>query len=197
MNLLAHLWLAERSDTSAAGQMLGDIIKGRLGCELPVDIRTGIRLHRAIDGFSDAHPAHRDLRRRFEAPLRRYAGILVDIGFDYSLATAWAIYHPTPLARFAASAEHRVRREWPAAAPFPSQRMQGLATILNGYEQPAGIQRALNSVSARLKRRNPLADALPAVLAQKKAFDAALPALLTDLESHVAALGQQATPPDA
>jgi acyl carrier protein phosphodiesterase len=192
MNLLVHLWLAERSHSSAAGQILGDVIKGRLDSRLngrlPPAIRDGIRLHRAIDGFSDAHPAHRAMRRHFEAPLRRYAGILVDIGFDHSLANTWPDYSHESLAGFAAAAERQVRREWPAQAPFAVARMRGLATVLHGYAQPAGVQRALDSVARRLTHRNPLGCALPALLAQKAAFDAALPGLLAALEAHVVTL---------
>src|SRR5690625_4336633 len=86
MNLLAHLWLADRSHTSAAGQILGDIVKGRVseGHFQPAVTR-GIRLHRLIDSSCDAHKVHRDLRRSFSPPMRRFAGIIVDIGFDYAL----------------------------------------------------------------------------------------------------------------
>jgi acyl carrier protein phosphodiesterase len=189
MNLLVHLWLAERSHSSAAGQILGDKVKGRLDSRLnrrlPPAVREGIRLHRAIDSFSDAHPVHRAMRRRFAAPLRRYAGPLVDIGFDHSLAARWSDYGDTSLADFAAAAEQRVRHEWPAAAPLAAEQMHGLAKLLRSYAQPAGVQRALDSVARRLRRRNPVASALPALLAQKSVFDAALPELLAALEVYV------------
>ena len=89
VNLLVHLYLAERTGTSAAGQILGDMVKGRLDGRHGAAVERGIRLHRGIDRVSDDHEAHRAMRRRFPPPLRRYAGILVDIGFDYSLARAW------------------------------------------------------------------------------------------------------------
>lgn len=185
MNLLAHLYLAERSHTSAAGQVLGDIVKGRLDGGLPAEVERGVRLHRAIDRASDAHAAHHALRASFDAPYRRYAGILVDIGFDYSLARTWPRYADEALERFALRAEQRVTAEWPDSAPLPVARMRGLRHTLAGYRHAQGIQRALDSVAGRLSRRNPVAGALPLLLARRDAFDAELPTLLHSLERLV------------
>lgn len=186
MNLLAHLWLAERSQTSAAGQILGDVVKGRL--DAPVFdalVDRGIRLHRRIDSRCDAHPAHQQMRDRFVPPLRRYAGIIVDIGFDYALARGWAGFHAAPLAVFANRLEQQVIDEWPADAPFTARRMRGLAATLVGYQQPAGIERALTSVAHRLRRDNPLGSALTALIAETAGFEARLPGLLSMLESSM------------
>lgn len=185
MNLLAHLLLAEQSDTSFAGQILGDEIKGRLDRRFPVAIRRGIRLHRAIDSHSDAHPAHRRLRRLFEPPLRRYAGILVDIGLDQALARQWQAYHDASLERFAAAAQHRVIAQWPQAAPFEAVRLQRLAHVLTGYAEPAGIQRALDSVASRLRRDNPVAEALPELRARADAFNRELAPIMRTLRTVV------------
>lgn len=181
MNLLTHLYLADRTGTSFAGQILGDVVKGRLGERYPDDISAGIRLHRGIDRFSDDHPQHQAMRALFDPPLRRYAGILVDIGFDYSLARAWADYDDLSLPDFATLAEQRACSEWPSAAPYDAARLSGLAQLLAAYREPDGIQRALTSVSRRLSHRNPVADALPCLLAHRDEFDARLEPLLAAL----------------
>ena len=64
--------------------------------------------------------------------------------------------------------------------------MRGLAATLAGYADPSGIQRALDSVAARLARASPVADALPAMLAERPAFDARLPDILADLDAFAA-----------
>ncbi|HET7314600.1 ACP phosphodiesterase [Salinisphaera sp.] len=186
MNLLAHLWLAERTDTSAAGQILGDIVKGRIDAPR-FDARTdeGIRLHRAIDSTSDAHPAHRELRERFRSPLRRYAGIIVDIGFDHALARRWPDYSAEPFAVFARRIAARVAAEWPNDAPAGPPDVQGFAGMLSGYADARGIERALTAVGRRATRRNPLAAALPALLAEYPGFVERLPRLLTRLEAEM------------
>src|SRR5699024_7195222 len=141
MNLLAHLYLADMTGTSMAGQILGDRIKGRLDGRFAPDVERGIRLHRAIDGFTDRHAVTSDLRRRFAPPLRRYGGILVDIGFDYCLARGWACYSDTALPRFADYAALCVARGWPPDESMPAHRFAGLAQVLAGYRRPAGLQR--------------------------------------------------------
>ncbi|MDA3921612.1 MAG: ACP phosphodiesterase [Salinisphaera sp.] len=186
MNLLAHLWLADRTATSAAGQILGDMVKGRLDAPR-FDPATdyGIRLHRQIDSRCDAHAAHTLLRDRFSPPLRRYAGIIVDIGFDHALARCWPDFHDMPLPVFAQQIEQQVLDEWPSDAPFAAQRMRGLGHTLARYETPAGIQRALTSVSRRLRRANPLQDALPPLLAERDLFERNVAELLSALEGHL------------
>lgn len=188
MNLLAHLWLADRTATSAAGQILGDLVKGRverLGFDAAID--RGIRLHRRIDALSDDHPAHRALRARFGPPLRRYAGIVVDIGFDHALAKRWHDYSAEPLTGFAHRMARATLAEWPLEATVAPPPVDGLADTLVGYGKPRGIQRALTAVGRRARRRNPLSDALPALLAENVGFEARLPELLQALEQDIEA----------
>ncbi|WP_423824091.1 ACP phosphodiesterase [Salinisphaera sp. SPP-AMP-43] len=188
MNLLAHLWLADRSATSPAGQILGDIVKGRLAeneTRFSAAIDQGIRLHRRIDSHCDDHWIHRDLRRRFEPPLRRYAGIIVDIGLDHALARRWADFSEEPLSAFARRAGNLIEAEWPENAPDSAPDAVGLSRLITGYAEPVGIERALRSVGHRLRRRNPLADSLPALLREYHAFERGLPTLLAALEQTV------------
>lgn len=187
MNLLAHLWLADRSHTSAAGQILGDIVKGRLDRQqFGPELRAGIRLHRLIDSCCDAHEAHRNLRHSFKPPFRRYAGILVDIGFDHALALNWADFSAEPLPTFAGRLATTVFEEWPRAAPVSAPDPGRLARVLSNYTTAGGIDRALVSVGARLKRPNPLNRALPVVLSRSDQFAAGLPPVLEALENEIA-----------
>lgn len=189
MNLLAHLYLADLTGTSMAGQILGDRIKGRLDGRFAPNVEQGIRLHRAIDGFTDRHPATAALRRRFAPPLRRYGGILVDIGFDCCLARNWARHCVTELPRFAAHAVTRVAREWPAAETMPTRLVTDLPRVLVDYRHPHGLQRALDSVDRRLARPSPLPTALPALLdqyeAMAEAFATFFPELCEYASQHV------------
>lgn len=184
MNLLAHLYLADLTGTSAAGQLLGDRVKGRLDGAMEAEIERGIRLHRAIDGFTDRHPLTAQLRDHFAPPLRRYAGILVDIGFDYCLARSWAHYSDTALESFAETLVNTARQQWPAGPQWPHRPGTGLTQVLIDYRRPAGLQRALNSVDARLRRPSPLPAALPALLAQQQALTTAFDTFFPQLCAH-------------
>lgn len=188
MNLLAHLYLAEHTRTSAAGQLLGDLVKGRLDGRYGHYTEAGIRLHRRIDGFTDHHPITIHLRKRFDASLRRYAGILVDIGFDYCLARQWPQYSNVPLTVASHRMLQRAHAEWPRHAPVPARRFDGLEHVLVSYQRPDGLQRALDSVATRLHHANPVASALPALLAEQTAletgFETFFPALCRHAMQH-------------
>lgn len=89
MNYIAHIHIANHTQTSLLGNFLGDFVKGQALNELPSELVTGIRLHRKIDLFTDSHELVINLRRTFPKELRRVAGIVIDITFDYFLLQQW------------------------------------------------------------------------------------------------------------
>ena len=100
MNFLAHFHLAGPDGGLVAGGLEGDYFKGPLRGELPFDLERGIKLHRAIDAYTDGHRLVQQLRREFPPNLRRYAGILIDLSFDHYLSLHWSRFSDTPLADF-------------------------------------------------------------------------------------------------
>lgn len=106
MNFLAHFQLAWPDEGLVAGGLEGDFFKGPLRGQLPASIEQGVRLHRAIDAFTDSHPVIAQLRRDFPPGLRRYAGILIDLSFDHYLSLHWDSFTDIPLQEF----NHRVYR---------------------------------------------------------------------------------------
>ena len=83
VNYLAHAWLSRYSTDSLVGGMLGDFVKGRIDGRFSDPVCTGIRLHRAIDNYTDKHPLFRASRARISARRRRFAGIMVDVFYDH------------------------------------------------------------------------------------------------------------------
>src|SRR5512146_2863292 len=100
MNFLAHALLAGDVPALIVGGVVGDWIKGPLPGALPGDLARGVALHRAVDAFSETHPAFRRSRSRVSAERRRYAGVLVDIFYDHLLARDWAAIHRQPLQEY-------------------------------------------------------------------------------------------------
>lgn len=66
--------------------MISDFVKGRLQYDFPPGIQQGIRLHRAIDAFTDDHPATKQAKEIFRPHYRLYAGAFVDVVYDHFLA---------------------------------------------------------------------------------------------------------------
>ena len=85
MNFLAHSFLSF-SDGQIVGQFLEDFIRNKERFSFPKEIQDGITMHRAIDTFTDAHPAIHEAKKIFSPLVRLYSGAFVDVSMDYFLA---------------------------------------------------------------------------------------------------------------
>jgi acyl carrier protein phosphodiesterase len=95
LNYIAHIHIGLHTQTSLLGNFLGDFVKGSQLQYLPFEIEQGIRLHRSIDVFTDSHPLIIELKRCFPVDIRRMAGVVIDIYFDYLLMQVWKQYFNT------------------------------------------------------------------------------------------------------
>lgn len=80
--------------------MISDCIKGRAQYLYPENIQKGIRLHRAIDEFTDSHPAIKKAQEVFRPHYRLYSAPLADVAFDYFLANDPHTFDDGELLRF-------------------------------------------------------------------------------------------------
>ena len=100
MNYLAHIFLSGRNSKIQIGNFIGDAVKGRSYNEYPDEIRSGILLHRAIDDFTDNHPLIKKITQEMKPSFGRYSGVLLDIYFDYLLASGFRHYSGASLSKF-------------------------------------------------------------------------------------------------
>ena len=97
MNILAHLHLSGGINEHMLGNYMGDFVKGKSYTNYPLNIQNGILLHREIDTYTDNHASHRKSRDRFREEYGLYSGVVVDIIYDYFLASQWSKFHAEPL----------------------------------------------------------------------------------------------------
>ena len=167
MNLLAHALLAAPDADLMFGSLIGDFVRGRIDPDLPPGVRAGIALHRAIDTYTDAQQDVAAARQLFDAPLRRYAGVLLDIWFDHLLAREWPFHSSEALDDFS----RHVRALLDARANLVPERMRRFVAYLNAHDLPAAyrdvsmIGEVFHGVSRRFTRENPVAEALPVLVA--------------------------------
>ncbi|MGD1320596.1 ACP phosphodiesterase [Chryseobacterium sp. 2R14A] len=90
MNYLAHSFLSF-SDGQIVGQFLEDFILNKERFSFPKEIQDGITMHRAIDTFTDSHPALHEAKKVFSPLVRLYAGAFVDVSMDHFLATDFSL----------------------------------------------------------------------------------------------------------
>ena len=105
MNYLVHFLLAGDDDELRLGNLLGDFVKGRVQRfehqGVTERLRAGIQMHRAIDAFSDRHPAVHRSKRIVAQEYGRLSAVIVDVFYDHVLARRWTEHHPQPLSVYA------------------------------------------------------------------------------------------------
>jgi acyl carrier protein phosphodiesterase len=121
-------------------------------------VASAIALHRRLDSFTDSHPMVKLSKSRVSTVRRRFAGIMVDVFYDHFLARHWGEFHAEPLTVFCARVYEildRRRNELP-------ERLQRIAPSMvrwdwfGSYAEIESIHTALNRMSQRLTRENPL-----------------------------------------
>ena len=154
MNILAHGWLSGHNDELVAGNFLGDFVKGdpanpRHGLT-PGEV-AGVRLHRAIDSFTDDHPDVAAVRDLLRPRCHKYAGPAVDIFFDHFLAANFVALTGEPLPTFTRYFYESLQRS-SARFPAPAIRMMNALVQydwISHYPTIEGIDRSLKGVSRR------------------------------------------------
>jgi acyl carrier protein phosphodiesterase len=86
MNYLAHAYLSFNEPEILSGNMISDFVKGKKKFGFSLTIQHGIALHRAIDQFTDFHPATQEAKSYFKKDYRLYSGAFVDVVYDHFLA---------------------------------------------------------------------------------------------------------------
>jgi len=189
MNILAHAFVAAPDPELMLGSLIGDFVRGAIDPALPPRVGAGIALHRAVDGYTDAHPEVAAARALIAPPHRRYAGVLLDIWFDHLLAREWPRYGDGALDDFS----RQVRELLHARKALVPERMRGFVAYLDAHDLPAAyrdvvmIGAVLRGVSRRFTRENPVASALPVLIALAAPLERHFAAFFPDLERFAAA----------
>jgi len=165
MNHLAHCVLAGPDRELILGGLLGDFVRGAPDPAWPPLLRDGVKLHRRVDVYTDAHPAPVAARSLFDPPFRRYAGIILDVWFDHLLARDFERFAGEPLRAFVDRVYGWLRADdplWPAPFRIFASRIaahDGLAA----YAARDHVEFVLERIGGRLSRANPLDRAMPAI----------------------------------
>ncbi|TAD83484.1 MAG: DUF479 domain-containing protein [Bacteroidetes bacterium] len=163
MNYLAHAHLSFNNPHWTVGNLLSDFIKGKKQYDFSAGIQQGIRLHRSIDAFTDAHAAVAEAKQVFRPAYRLYSGAVVDVVFDYFLATDPEHFATeNELLRFSETVYAHLLAAMPqipeALHPFFNHMRQ--QNWLYNYRHLAGIEKSLMGL---VRRSQHLTSAGPAL----------------------------------
>lgn len=189
MDHLAHFVLAGDDDAMIVGGLLGDFWRGAPDPAWPPALAAGVRLHRRVDVHTDAHASVRAVRAQFAPPLRRYAGIVLDVWFDHLLAREFARHTGASLRQFADRVHTALVGD---GQTLPLGYRAFVARLIRNdtlvaYVDRDTLQRVFAAISQRLARDNPVAEALPVLEALEAPLQRAFEALWPDLVAFAAA----------
>jgi acyl carrier protein phosphodiesterase len=157
LNFLAHFQRAWPEEELVVGALEGDYLKGPLKGHLPKGIELGVKLHRAIDAFTDQHPKMAELRAQFPLELRRYSGILIDLSFDHYLSKHWHNYSTLPLDAFNATIYRNLESHKHHLGPGARRMLLRMQQhdLLSVYGQWDSIAATAARIGERFQRENP------------------------------------------
>ena len=194
MNFLAHLFLSG-SPASATyadvllGNFIADSVPGRQLENYPPAVQAGIRLHRAIDAYTDQHPVvRRSTQRLRQAGYGKYAGVISDMFLDHFLARNFSEFSPEILAVFT----QRVYALLTARQAEMPPRVQHFLPHLTQhnwllhYAEPEGIARALGGLSRRATAGSGMETAVKELQANYAAYEADFREFFPQLQRYVA-----------
>ena len=92
VNYLAHMYLAGDDADSVIGNFIADHVKGEDILNYSSAIVAGIKMHRAVDLFTDTHPIVKLSISRLRPKFRKYSGVIVDMFYDHFLSAEWDNY---------------------------------------------------------------------------------------------------------
>lgn len=110
MNYLAHAFLSFGNPDILAGNIMADFVKGKKLNDFPSGVQSGIRLHRAIDEFTDNHEASHQANKLMYAACGRYSGVFTDVIYDHFLALDKHYFNPASLEQFAQDTYNTLRQ---------------------------------------------------------------------------------------
>ncbi|MEY4926571.1 MAG: hypothetical protein RI894_1007 [Bacteroidota bacterium] len=190
MNHLAHAFLGKNDDEWIVGNFIADYARGAVEA-LPytVGIKKGIEMHRAIDNFTDTHDAIHAACAFLHASQHKYAPIVIDVCFDYFIATDWARLSPNnSLNDFNTQIVKVLQAHYDVLPPAFQKRLPMMIqnNFLVHYAKYDGLQFAFESLAKRTKYDNKLLTALDDFKQNEAALKAIFETFFPELQAFIA-----------
>ena len=196
MNFLAHLFLsgspaAPTYSDVLLGNFIADSVPGKQLENYPTTVQAGIRLHRAIDTFTDQHPVVRRATQRLRtAGYGKYAGVISDMFLDHFLARHFQDFTTEQLADFAQRVYTELNSRQRELPPRVQHFLPYMTTHnwLLSYADLESITRALTGLSRRASPGSGMETAVVELRANYGAYEVDFQEFFPQLQRHVAEL---------
>lgn len=187
MNYLAHCFFAQTDAQSLMGNLLGDFIKGADLKNQPQQVILGLENHKAVDRFTDQHPALQPLKQSLSSERKRFSGIISDVVFDHFLFKHWAQFSNKDIEMFIdhcyseiLSVQNLMHESMRRAMVFMVED-DGLRI----NRELSGVGQTIDRLSQRIRFKNKLWGAIEEVEANYTSYEDSFLILFPDLKTHI------------
>ena len=151
MNYLAHIVLSKNNIEYQLGNLLADPLKGKRWDGASDEIYAGMRMHAAIDIFTDANEIISLSKSRLRE--RGYLkGVVIDMLYDYFLSKHWALYVNQDLNSFVEQFNENAQFELNDMPNKASSFIEKITSnnVLESYTDMSGLSIAFQRIDRRL-----------------------------------------------
>lgn len=183
MNYLAHIFLSGNQPEVQIGNFIGDAVKGKDYENYTENVKRGILLHRQIDTFTDAHPIVRQSKKTLSSGYGHYAGVIIDIFYDYFLSIHWKEYSGTELEKFTQDFYQNLLQTT-VVLPAEIERFKLSLTQNNwfqNYRSLTGLKRVLKGMEKRIIHQVPLSHGVKDLAMKHDIFEAQFMSFFSEL----------------
>jgi acyl carrier protein phosphodiesterase len=147
---------------------MADAVKGKHYEQYPVGIQIGIKLHRYIDTYTDAHEIYRKSKHRLHEKFGHYSGVIMDIIYDHFLAKNWSLFSYIALEKYADDFYDLLQSNYDILAPKTQNQLPYMIKTnwLVCYKSLEGLELILFQMDYRTKNRVNM----PAAIKEVKEF---------------------------
>lgn len=154
MNYLAHAILSFDDKNLLTGNLISDFVKGKQILNFSDEIVAGIKLHRAIDTYTDQHMVVKETKKIFKESYGLYAGAFLDVAFDYFVANDSRFFKTdTDLKEFASNAYKNVEKNYPLLTDNITSMLINMKKYdwLYNYKTIYGIEKSFSGLVYKTK----------------------------------------------
>ena len=187
MNFLGHFYLSYPDKNLLLGNFIADDIKGKAYQEYPPEIARGILMHRTIDDLTDHHPSSKVCLDMIRPATGKFAGVALDILYDYQIAKNWSKYSDVSLKKFSEEVYttlYGMREYFTERSSKIFQYMSGDNWLLQ-YATREGIQTVLTNMGRRIKHDNNLGKVMPEFEKIESAFGKQFEIFFAELQKEI------------
>lgn len=189
MNWLAHIFISEDHIDYQLGNLLADHLKGKSWEGASAQLEEGLKMHGAIDVFTDTHELVQKSKSRL-GEKGYLKGIVIDIAYDHLLLKNWDRYSKVSFENFLNTFYENAL---PAVENYPDDAKTFVERVISSnylasYQSLDGLsatfQRFDKRLPARISEKDSTASYIPSLKKEIKGIEEDFLQFFPDLVRH-------------